>query len=386
MSFIGILTVNHDKKTHYMATNCPFPIIAKSLYEISLAMCDITSKKVLDVGIGTSDLSKFEKEKKWKRKGLILVKSGRVRYKYVLNKRETLKAIPVFYREDLGSNIPDHQGSRSLEIPTYQIKNISIFKGKIKIFTLPYLKYTNCNCLRMENNTMVDSMDIKDIINQSLTKSYLQKVYDTTSKDLSESLPCEPKKREIFNFPFEAKDIHKIQSLLPDEVIFKGQREIDKGKGKQLLEESKLKLLPGEYEHLATAFNFDYSKIELLDMEEEVGLIDEDRTLFNEESKLDEGIQQRLFNITADSYFGDLGVLTDIRFYNENYLLPYTYRMAENCCDHKYRTCELNLSITDYAQVKIKSYIKIKIMAWYLMNFGETEFELYMGRLLEEKK
>jgi len=111
LDFLGYMVVDHEKKSHYMLTNCQFPYIAKVMYEISLSMCGLTSKKIIETSLGKTDLTKFVKEQKWTRKGLILKQISKNRFRYCDGRNEIVKAIPVFYRDKIGKNIPDHRGS-----------------------------------------------------------------------------------------------------------------------------------------------------------------------------------------------------------------------------------------------------------------------------------
>jgi len=81
---------------------------------------------------------------------------------------------------------------------------------------------------------------------------------------------------------------------------------------------------------LEQSFTFDYSQIELLDLENEVGLIDEDKSVFEEkELKEDAPDLEKYFNISFDTAFGDLGSINDMQFYTEDFTLPYTYKLAK---------------------------------------------------------
>jgi len=130
--------------------------------------------------------------------------------------------------------------------------------------------------------------------------------------------------------------------------------------------------------------SFDMSDIELLDDESQVGLIDQDETQFPEPDQREEGhLSERLLDITYDTFFGDLGTINDIEFYTPDFTLPYTYKMAKQSCDKEERLCEMNLKLQENIEYKIKTKLRVILMSWFFKNFGENDFEISMGCLLE---
>jgi len=384
MNFLGHMTVNHNTKKHYLLTNCQFPNIAKTIYEIGLSMCDITGKKILETSLGKTDLTKFVQDKKWKRTGLILKSIGKNRFVYVDSKGQQVKALPVFYRDKLGVNIPDHRGSMMLEIPSYEIKNISIFKGLQKVFTLPYLRLINSHCIQATEDIIVENFNLKDIINLSITKQFLQAEYDEMSTNLSSIFIEKTKENIITSFPLPCDDAEKLNLLLPDTVTYKGKLEehelMDVKK-----QEAEIKISQDVYmENINEAFTFDISDIELLD-EEQVGLIDEDKINFPDPDFKEESKNiEKLSDITHDTYFGNMGTIFQMEFYHPDYTIPYTLRKAQQACNFNTRICELNLHLDRSVEYKAKHKLMMMLLSWYLKNFGENDYEITSGELLEE--
>jgi len=187
----------------------------------------------------------------------------------------------------------------------------------------------------------------------------------------------------VTSFPLPCDDAEKLNLLLPDTVIFKGkpqQEWMDLEKQKQDLSDTKDIYMA----ELKDAFTFDMDDIQLYDEESQVGLIDQDESQFQDPDRKEEGnISEKLTDITYDTYFGDLGSITDIQFYQPDFSLPYTFKMAQNSCNKENRVCEMNIKLMENTEIKARHKIKCLLISWFLKNFGVNDYEIIMGLNLE---
>jgi len=239
------------------------------------------------------------------------------------------------------------------------------------------------HCFHMENDVFIENLNIKDLINFSLTKNYLQKDYEKVFLELSSVFSLKTKSNIICSFPLPCTDIDKLNSLITDTVTFKGKDSIVLMDEKE--QQKEIQISQDVYmANLSEAFNFDIDDIQLIDEDGQIGLIDKDESSFIDPDKKEEGfLSDKLLDITYDTFFGDLGLIQDMEFYKPDLTLPYTFKQAKDCCSVEDRTAECNLKLQENQEIKASIKVKALVISWYLKNFGEKDFEINLGNNLD---
>jgi hypothetical protein len=363
LNHYGVFYKYHNNGRVKLLTNCPFSNIALIIFEIGLMLTECISKQNFELNMGNIDKTKFEYKKSSLKQQISLIKIKEKIYKFKLNNFNVeYITLPVFYKKNLNQTVNMGVQDSQKKLQIFYIDNISIYKEKMKMFTLPYLKYTPTQMFTVKKKLIVNNINISSIINKSLYKEFLTPNYELVYEALDECIEGVKKKIDE-TFPFETVENFNIpQSPLTPTSKFTEEKD------------------------LMNFMDFDLSEIKLY--QEEVGIIEEDKKeLTLEDMYYDEAQQQEstLYDAGVDILLGDIGILKDIHFFSYDYKLPYSYKLAKNSCLDIKRVVELVINITTPKELRPREYIKYKLISWFLIRYGENLYEQKLGETIKEK-